>query len=181
MKKIHYWTDWHCKCCCKVTGRHFFENKANPPSINHHRLHQNPPLLAYKVHHLTPHFLSSLRSFCFLVVTGVPIVFFLWPLWHCFLSSLKTCLSKNVVNMHSSENTYMRGEKMGSLQIRQHSTGLPSCLWESGLQSACQLVRLSHCIFLKHHTKLYPSVNNTTNITTGNSRTHIRFVTLFQF
>ncbi len=74
---------------------------------------------------------------------------------------------------------------MGSLQIRQHSPGLPSCLWKSGLQSACQVVCLTHGILLKT-ASLYImpnclSVDNTANITPGYSRTHVKFSTLFQF
>lgn len=153
-KNIHYWTDWHCK----VTGRHVLKK-------NHLRFaiyNFTNTLLCYHTwaHHLSTQlgsfrfkiscFPSNYRgSHCFILSDHLP------------LSSLKTYLSKHVINVHCSENTYMtRGEKRGSLPIRQHSTGfafmplrvgltvsLPTCLSASRL-----ILSISHqtvCLWIK--------------------------------
>lgn len=120
-------------------------------------------------------------SFYLTILKGFFLFSFSDHFCHLSQSSLKMCLSECVINMRSSENTYMT-DKTGSLQIRQHLTGLPSRLRDSGLQSACQLVSLSHCIFLKMYTiPNCVSVDNTANITLGYRKTHVQFVTLFQF
>lgn len=130
--------------------------------------------------HLTPHLFreNTVVNSLFSTYNQGILLFFLWPLLPPFTLYFNTCLSKYVTCIQRTPR------KTGNLHIGQRWTDPPSCLSHSGLQSACQLVCLSHCIFVNVSLYTIPtclSVNKTANITTGYSRNYARFVTLFQF
>lgn len=180
MKSIRYWTDWHCKCCCKVTGRHVLN------------IHKNKILhLQLAINNFTETFLywqtwsimwlpTSLEKRCFTLS--------FWPFWplllvvkesyHCFhplttcnssLFSFKKCLSKYVTNMHSLENTN-KAERKGWAVYRSGNTWL-YCLHASESPVYRLVATLFICLMID---SLY-------NMPNGYSRTQVRSLILFQF